>query len=516
MVDPGMKFDVKTELKIIDMFLCPDIMLYPEKFVMFAFPWGVQGKPLANKPGPRKWQREELRKIGEHNLRNQLLINKGESPIPYNLSIASGRGVGKSALISWIALWLMSTQIGCCVIITANTEQQLLSKTWPELSKWHTLLEHNSHWFKRTATTLRPAPWLEASLREKTGIDTAYYYVQAQLWSEENPDAFAGAHNERGIALLMDEASGVPKPIWDVSEGFFTEPIYARFWIVFSNPRRPMGEFFQCFHKNIKYWNTRNIDSRDVEGVDRAVFDKLIEKHGEDSDVARVEVKGQFPRTGSDQLIGYATAEEASKRDIKMEDVQGSAKIIGVDVARFGDDATTIQKRQGLFAFPPIELNKLDNMVVAARVAAEMDSWNADACMIDVGGGQGVIDRLRQLGYNVMEVDSGSSAMRDDVYLNKRVEMWHEMKAWLLNGGVIPNHERLKEDLCAPIYTYTDRTNKMVLESVESMKKRNLPSPDFASALAFTFAYPMAAQVQIPSGQEGNIVNDWDIYDTNY
>ena len=506
----GMKYSSEQELQLVDRILSPDIMIYPEKFVMFAYPWGVTGTPLHNKTGPRKWQREELQKIGQHNLENQQRINRGEAPLPYNLAIASGRGVGKSAFVSWITHWAQSTQIGSTVILTANTEQQLLSRTWPELGKWITL-GINSHWFKRTATALRPVSWLSIA---KSGIDTAYYYAQAQLWSEETPDAFAGAHNENGIILIMDEGSGIPKSIWDVSEGFFTEPIYMRFWITFSNPRRPQGEFFQCFHKNKEFWRTRNIDARDVEGTDKAVYQKLIKKHGEDSDVARVEVKGQFPRTGSDQLIGYAAVETAAGRLIEMKDVEGSAKIMGVDVARYGDDATVIQKRQGLFAHEPIEINKKDNMTVAGIVAGEMERWGADACFIDVGGGQGVIDRLRQLGWNVLEVDSGASADRKDLYLNKRVEMWDKVNEWLTAGGIIPDHEQLKEDLSSPTYAYTPTTNKKVLESVDSMKERNLPSPDFASALAFTFAYDVAPRVGIKNDGMGKIVDTWDIYDT--
>ena len=197
-----------------------------------------------------------------------------------------------------------------------------------------------------------------------------------------------------------------------------------------------------------------------------------------------------------------------------MKDVEGSAKIMGVDVARYGDDATVIQKRQGLFAHEPIEINKKDNMTVAGIVAGEMERWGADACFIDVGGGQGVIDRLRQLGWNVLEVDSGASADRKDLYLNKRVEMWDKVNEWLTAGGIIPDHEQLKEDLSSPTYAYTPTTNKKVLESVDSMKERNLPSPDFASALAFTFAYDVAPRVGIKNDGMGKIVDTWDIYDT--
>jgi nucleotide-binding universal stress UspA family protein len=277
-----------------------------------------------------------------------------------------------------------------------------------------------------------------------------------------------------------------------------------------SNPRRPQGAFFDCFHKDSEYWNTRFIDSRSVEGTDKSIYQKIIDKHGEDSDVARVEVKGQFPRTGSNQLIGFTTVEEAASRTIKKEDVAGSAKILGIDVARFGDDLSTIQKRQGLIAFEPIEFSKVDNMELASTVANVANQWKADAIIIGSGGGQGVIDRLRQLGFNVLEVDEGGSADRKDLYLNKRIEMWDNMLEWLLAGGVIPNHERLKEDLSSPMYAYTPTSSKKVLESVEAMKKRGLPSPDFGTSLALTFSVEIApTMVQIQGGM-GKVVDKFD------
>lgn len=512
MVDSGgLRYSKKDELALINMMLSVDMQLYPEKFVMFAYPWGKVGTPLANKTGPRKWQRQELRKIGQHNYENQCRINRGEIPIPYNLAISSGRGTGKSAFFAWITDWALSTQIGCTVVITANTEQQLRSRTWAELGKWHTL-SINSHWFERTATTLKPAKWFENAMLGKAQRDTAYYYAQAQLWSEENPDAFAGVHNEHGVILLMDEGSNIPASIWTVSEGFFTEPIYLRFWLVVSNPRRPQGAFFDCFHKDKEFWNTRFIDSRDVEGTDKSIYEKIIKKHGADSDVARVEVKGQFPRTGSNQLIGYATVEEAATRHIKQEDVAGSAKIITVDVARFGDDLSVVQKRQGLLAHVPADFAKTDNMTLAGIVANMSTAWDSDVIIIGSGGGQGVIDRLRQLSFNVIEVDEGGSADRKDLYLNKRIEMWDKVDEWLMAGGVIPNHVRLKEDLSSPMYDFTPTSNKKILESVESMKKRGLPSPDFGTALALSFAFDVAPSMGLGNTGMGKVVNDWDPY----
>ena len=108
-------------------------------------------------------------------------------------------------------------------------------------------------------------------------VDRTYWYADAALWKEENPDVFAGAaHNPLGLMLLFDEASGIPAPIWKVALGFFTEPEMDRYWFVFSNPRRNIGAFFECFHKDQDFWRTRQIDSRTVEGTDRMVYDAIL------------------------------------------------------------------------------------------------------------------------------------------------------------------------------------------------------------------------------------------------
>ena len=141
----------------------------------------------------------------------------------FRSAIASGRGIGKSALVSWLIIWMLSTRLGSTIIVTANLESQLRSRTWAELGKWLTLAI-NGHWFQKTATTIRPAQWFEEALKRDLKIDTGYYYAMASLWSEENPDAFAGIHSSYGVMLIMDEASGIPENIYSVSEGFFLEP----------------------------------------------------------------------------------------------------------------------------------------------------------------------------------------------------------------------------------------------------------------------------------------------------
>jgi hypothetical protein len=164
-------------------------------------------------------------------------------------------------------------------------------------------------------------------------------------------------------------------------------------------------------------------------------------------------------------------------------------RVLGVDPARFGDDRSVIFPRQGLQAFDPITFQGVDNMQLAARVAEKISSWEPDAVFIDAGAGSGVIDRLRQLGHDVIEVPFGGKAS-DPAFLNKRAEMWFAMRDWLRSGGAIPDQVVLKQDLGAPTYWF-DAAGRKVLEPKDEIKKRIQRSPDYADALALTFAHPV-------------------------
>ena len=301
-----------------------------------GFSLGGKGDALENISGPREWQKQELIAIADAIKENKRLVAEGKAPKVYKVAISSGRGTGKSVLVAWLTLWQMSCQIGSTVILTANTDSQLTNKTFGEIGKWLTLAI-NGYWFERIQKGIMPAPWFAEAMKKQLKIDNQYYYAKGELWNEDNPDAFAGAHNHLGMMLIMDEGSGIPKPIWKVSEGFFTEMSVYRFWFAFSNPRSNTGAFYDCFHEHRDYWRTRKIDARTVEGLDHAVFNEIISKYGEDSREARVEVRGEFPTQGDSQFISRNIVEQACRRELERVD-DYAALVMGVDPARFGDD----------------------------------------------------------------------------------------------------------------------------------------------------------------------------------
>jgi hypothetical protein len=458
----------------------------PESFVMYAFPWGVPGSPLENFKGPREWQLKALRQMKQHIADNKNKVRQGLDPELLQMARASGRGIGKSAFLAWVSLWLFSTTPASTVIVSANTEQQLKSTTFPEIRKWATMAI-NSRWFEHNIMSLRPADWLVDTMKATTSFDDAYWYIQARLWSEEAPDAFAGVHSQRGMAVLFDEASGIPACIWPVTQGYFTDKTTHRFWIAISNPRNPSGTFFECFHANREIWNNETIDARTVTENDQTLYNTIIREYGEDSDQARVEVYGQFPRQGDYQFIGRGDVDDAASRDILPD--PGAPLVMGVDPARFGNDKAVIAFRQGKDArsITSESYEKCSVVDLAEHCARAIDRYKPDAVFIEGDGvGGGVADVLKASGYRVIEVKVGGGAQDKDMYMNHRTELWGRMRDWISNGS-IPSDPILCDDLCAPLYEYSLK-GQLKLEPKDKMKKRGFASPDRADALAVTFS----------------------------
>lgn len=476
-----------------------DISDNPLSFVLGAFPWGQRGTPLEEYKGPLEWQREELQRIADFVVENRKRQASGLPPEVYKLAIASGRGIGKSALVAWLSLWNLSCHFGSTTIVSANTAQQLTSYTFGEIGKWYVLLP-NKFWFERMQTMIRPAPWMAAQMEKKAeeggyATDIQHNYIDGKLWNEDDPHSFAGAHNKKGMMVIFDEASGIPESIWSVTRGFFSDISIHRYWITLGNPRCSSGPYFDCFHDDrANEWRTRQIDASKVEGIDKSEQQKIIDKYGVDSREARVEVRGEFPEQGDNQFISRGIVADACDRALERSD-NDAPLVVGVDVARFGNDHTVILTRRGRDArsFPPIVMKGADNMAVANRIAHHIDQQNPDAVFVDSGAGSGVIDRLKEMGYKIKEVNFGT-ASTDSRWYDHRTELWAKMRDWINGAMLNRDHRELCDQLCWPEYEVMGREDKVKLESKDKMKKRKLQSPDFADALAVTFHCPVARQ----------------------
>lgn len=463
----------------------------PLGFVMYSFPWGEKGTQLANESGPEGWQAEVLEDIGQ-TLKNAEPFNF-ENCIA-RIARASGHGIGKSALVAWIILWAISTFEDTKGVVTANTENQLKTKTWAELAKWYRLFIGNEL-FKMTATAL----FSRDPAHEKT------WRIDMVPWSAKNTEAFAGLHNQgKRILVLFDEGSAIEDVIYEVTEGALTDLYTQIIWAVFGNPTRNTGRFRECFAggKYSHRWNYKTIDSRSVRFTNKAQIKEWEDDYGEDSDFFRVRVKGTFPRIDSDSFISLELAQEAVRRTPLPPQLNSAAMVLGVDVGRFGDDPSVIYPRKGNDAVSwKVEVHyKMNTMQLASRIAAKFFELRAQVVFVDEGGvGGGVVDRLEMLRIPVIGVDFGRAADHDDVndgtkYANKRAEIWGRLRKWLGRGAIpekVPAVEMtVLDELTAPRYGMVTRKEGecIQLETKKDMRKRNIKSPNIADALATTFA----------------------------
>jgi hypothetical protein len=468
----------------------------PLGFVLFAFEWG-KGELVKFKDGPDEWQRDVLRGIGEKLRAGGITVAEA-----VQIAIASGHGIGKSALVSWVILWAVSTFEDTKGVVTANTENQLKTKTWAELAKWYRLCIIR-HWFEHTATAL----FSKDPDHEKT------WRIDMVPWSERNTEAFAGLHNQgKRILLVFDEASAINDLIWEVSEGALTDGDTEIIWCCFGNPTQNTGRFRECFGKFKHRWLTRQIDSRTVKITNKSKIQEWVDDYGEDSDFVRVRVRGVFPRTSANALIGPEDVDASVKLHYKESDFDFAAIVFGLDVARQGDDSSVLARRQGRVAYPLKQMRIPDTMLVASQVGIDIDAHEPDAVFVDATGGYGVgvVDALRMTSRDCIEVYFNGKP-NDFRYFNKRSEMYFELSKWIKHGGSLPDDEELKEELCA--ITYTFQGDKFRISDKDEIKDVIGRSPDRADALALTFAHPMGKRsMRNLLGMKSSNTKDYDPY----
>ncbi|WP_296338393.1 terminase [Reyranella sp.] len=469
----------------------------PLGFVEWAFPWGEPGA-LATSTGPEPWQRDVLEEIGRG-------LAAGTGPV--RVAVASGHGVGKSALVAWLILWAAITDPATRGVVTANTETQLKTKTWAELGKWHRLAV-TGKWNELGAT----------SLVSTLPVEEGAGRIDMVPWSAHNAEAFAGLHNKGSrVLLVFDEASAISDPIWETAEGALTDADTEIVWVVFGNPTRPQGRFFECFNRFRDRWTTQQVDSRQVSLTDKQQLAQWVADYGEDSDFVKVRVRGLFPRAGTLQFIDSDSVAAAMHRVPDTAAERNKPLVMGVDVARFGADRSVIVLRRGRDAhsYPIEKYQGLDTMTLAAKIVERAAAEGVRAVFVDEGGyGAGVVDRLRQLGVPfVFGINFGSKPETWDeggakpLYANKRAEIWGNMKAWLAQG-CLPADPELMADLTGLQYGY-DARSAIQLEKKEDMKKRGLASPDIGDALALTFALPV-------TGAAWDLTRGQNFYETDY
>jgi hypothetical protein len=349
---------------------------------------------------------------------------------------------------------------------------------WPEIARWRTRM---TPWFRDRLDLTQDKVLVRGAERTQFAV--------ARTARPENPEALQGFH-ARNLLFVVDEASGVDDRIFQAAEGALSTKS-ARV-VLAGNPTQLSGYFHRAFHADRNHWTGLHFSCLDSPLADPAYARTMAAKYGQDSDIHRVRVLGEFPRAGLTGLIPPDLAEAACRRALTEASCAHAPGVFGLDVARFGDDASVLVLRRGLFCRVLGRWQGLDTMRVADLTARLEAEHRPAAVFIDAGAmGPGVIDRLRQLGRRPVEVHFGGKALRDDRFANRRAEMWAGVRDWLAAGGALPDCAELRQDLCAPQYGF-DAAGRLQLERKEDMKRRGLASPDHGDALALTFAQDVA------------------------
>lgn len=440
----------------------------PLKFAEAAWPWLAPETPFEDQD-IRAWQADVLGDIADH------LQNPETRYDICRIAVSSGHGIGKSACMGMVGTWAL-----CCfdrprILMTANTENQLRTKTSPEVGFW---VRTSSYGYLFEVDTLSI----------KLADNPEQHRLDLTPWSENSTEAFQGLHARgRAVVVMLDEASAIPKSVWEVILGALTDDETVLILIAFGNPTQPTGEFRNAFGKDRHMWKTYNIDSRTVEGTNKRVLDQIVEKYGEDSDVAKVRVRGLFPSLSNRQFVPEHLVDLAMSKHLPKASYDFAPVILTCDPAWTGEDELVIAKRQGLY-FEILEtMPRNTNDIEVGRLLANLEvKHDADAVFIDMGWGTGIYSYGKTIGRDWRLISFGSAASKDG-FVNKRAEMYADIVEWLESGGVLPPDDKLREDLTS-VQSKPRPDGSILLMSKEDMKKAHMASPDRADALALSFA----------------------------
>lgn len=427
---------------------------------------------------PDQWQADVLRDVADVGVRA--------------ITVRSGHGVGKSAVASWALIWFILCRFPCKAVVTAPTSGQLFDALFVEVKHWIAMLPEALRDLldvKRDRIELKMAP------------ESAF--ISARTSRAEQPEALQGVHSDH-VLLIADEASGVPEAVFQAASGSMSGESATT--LLLGNPVRSSGLFFDSHNKLAHRWKTYRVSCLDSKRVSDEYVEEQKVRYGENSNVYRVRVLGEFPLADDDTVIPYYLASSAVDRDIVMS--PNTPYVWGLDVARFGKNASVLAERQGQIGRVLNRWRGLDLMQLCGAVHQEYMQRAPHAkpeyIFIDaLGLGAGVVDRLRELGLPVRGVNVSEVSAMSDLYKNLRAELWFRCKDWLSKLDCqLPDDDDLIGELTAVKYKFTSN-GKYQLESKDEMVKRGLGSPDTADAFMLTFAGPAGTVLFGRKGKKG-------------
>lgn len=433
-------------------------------------------------------------------------------------SVRSGHGIGKSAVEAWAVIWFLCTRPFPKIPCTAPTEHQLMDVLWAEISKW----------MRNNPVLREELIWTKEKLYMK-GYPEEWFAVPR---TATNPEALQGFHADH-VLYIIDEASGVSDKVFEPVLGAMTGEDAKL--LMMGNPTRLSGFFFDSHHRNRAQYSAIHVDGRDSQHVSKKFVQQIIDMFGLDSDVFRVRVSGEFPKSTPDSLIMMEWCEAATQLN---PEIFRSRVDIGVDVARYGDDSSALYPVIDKAQSDGYELYHHNRTTEISGYVVQMIKRYAIECLdavirvkVDCDGlGVGVYDnlydltdqiidevwrdrcrregvdpdngnqwnecqRIPQLDLEIVECHFGAAGGKIDEddpveYSNSTGLMWGKVRKLLQAGALqIPDDDALISQLSNRRYS-VNKDGKLELERKEAMKKRGLPSPDVADALALALYDP--------------------------
>ena len=423
------------------------------------------------------------------------------------VSVRSAHGCGKTFCIAFLILWLIVTHQEVVVVCTAPTFKQLKNVVF------------------RTLDNVRKHSPI-ASLIDMQTTKAAFGSSFAIGVTARDPEGAAGYHPDEDfgglIVLIVDEASGVEEAFFDTFRGALTSPD-AYVWYS-GNPTRLQGRFYETFTKSKEFWHTIKVSAYDIPEIAEKTtwIQEMANDYGEDSDVFRVRVLGEFPTTDGDCLVPLPWLEDAklvSKTPHQKLMGATDGYVIGVDVAWSGPDSSFVTVRRGNFflaeyfaqfhGMGTTELAGYVTQLYETLLAMSPQSPNSGsvirpvACVDIIGIGAGVYSTLHENKINARKVDVRELApdyakpkchrLRDYLYWQLR-EMFNpenDIDPVILVPEGKPDKEKLADRFiseCAAM-TYSWRVDgRLIVEDKDHYKARNdKRSPDAIDSGAMTF-----------------------------
>ena len=411
----------------------------------------------------------------------QALIYAAWAPAS-RVAVSSCTGAGKTAALTWITYLALLVLRDCRVLITSPSAQQLTRVFYAEAMKWRGRMIHPE--FQKLFEITRER--IECKQRNQVQI------ANLVTSSAENLESLAGGHSENYI-ILADEASGIPEGAFDYLIGTLSTDTSedqsggGRF-VLTSNPTRSSGRFYEIFQRKLAGWRRLRFTAYDCPHLSKAWIKEIIGMYGDDSDMVRIRILGMFPRAANTQFISTEVVEASEIVKYTDREVANFPVIIGVDVARFGDDETVFVTRRGPKILDITRHQKKDTQETSALLYEYQQVWKAEQIYIDaIGIGAGVFDRAKVLKLPVREVIVSQKSTRPLEYFNLRAQLWGELKRWLDNGAAIPCIPELKSQLVGMTYGYNGKM-QIQMTSKKDLKNQGLASPDIADAIANSLA----------------------------